>query len=197
MAFLRHLILITVLFGSVLGCKTLFPEATEVENLQMALPIPEEGWKVSGNNRGTSVFQKWSKENENLILQITRKKPTKSPQSMRLVLDKYTEENLAIDFSSTTLLEDTINNYPRIVWQTKADIRNYGKTCTIALLIHGNDASYLISKQWKNENEFNAEKAFWLKYLTSIEVTDPRQPKHSNNKILTPAKGAIPQSSNY
>lgn len=159
---------------AIAGCKTTEIAPTTVEHLLMPLPMPESGWIVTTKRDGPTEWTRWNKENEFLSLAITREPPDRSPHQQMLSIDSHARDNIAKSFRTVLLQEDQAGLAQRVIWTTHLVFPSERQAFSICLLLHGNDASYFIIKQWDSEDEYIAEYDFWLSYLTTIHVEDPR-----------------------
>lgn len=195
-----------IFFFFLVGCQSLSRQPIDVENLQLKMPIPEDGWTRYEKNEGALSSAKWVKTNEQFTVSILHRRPVsillpflrlpdESLQNRRAGLDGYVKKNMATQFTSTVLFEDTVNNYPQLIWQTMMIDKKGERTDAVSLLVRGNDATYLIVKTWDDTPDFGNEKDQWLEYMKSIEVADPRSPEHTSSKTITPSsKGWVSQS---
>ena len=165
--------LLILLVLGFLSCQTNI-DPLSVEHVLMPYPIPEDGWTHLNKRDGRVEWNRWQKGNEFLSLAITRKPPDRSVQKHREGIDTHARDNIAKTFKSQAITTDQTGIADRLIWKTELEFPDGRKVYSLFELLHGNDASYFITKQWDNYDEYLNEYDAWLSYLESITVADPR-----------------------
>jgi hypothetical protein len=167
----------------VAGCSTTQPSGLVDENILVKLPIPGSGWTIRSGEKGDKSIRLWEKENERFVITIDRNRFRSEPEKLKTGMDDAARENLTTDFQSTELKQGLVNNYPMVLWQTKATLKSGTKTFNLLLYIKGNDATYLVQRRWNNQQVSDADRQRWIDYLESISVCDNRYPEHQSPKL--------------
>jgi len=164
-----------ILFAlGIMGCQTTDTNPVTVEHILMPHPVPEDGWTLLNRRDGTTEWNRWQKESEFLSLAITRVPPRVSVQNQRDAIDAHARDNIAKTFDSSIIINDRIGFADRTIWRTELEFPDGRIVYSLFTLLHGNDASYFITKQWDSAEEYASEYDSWLSYLKSIKVADPR-----------------------
>lgn len=77
------------------------------------------------------------------------------------------------DFQSNVLTEDSVNNYPRIIWRTLCANEDGFTASILHLAIKGNDSFYHVMKTWRSDVA-EEDLATWNDRLLEISVCDTR-----------------------
>ena len=176
--------LLPILFLLVLtSCSTTQPTGLVDENILVKLPIPDSGWTIHSGEKGGESIRLWEKENERFEITIDHDRFRPEPKKLKTGMDHAARENLTTDFQSTELKQGLVNNYPMILWQTKATFKSGTKAFNLLLYIKGNDATYLVQRGWNNQQVSDSDRQRWIDYLESISVCDNRYPEHQSPKL--------------
>jgi len=160
------------------ACSTTTGGSYKDENILLNLPIPESGWTFrSGKKDGDDVMI-WSKEREWLRVSILHGLGGRTPEQFRLRIDDAARNGLTSSLESTVLKKGYVNNYPMILWETDATLKDGAKAVNLFLYVEGNDAGYWVNRRWLNLNVSQTDIESWVKYLSSISVCDSRSAEH-------------------
>ena len=160
------------------ACSTTSRRGFRDENILLNLPIPESGWTFrSGKEKGDDVMV-WSKDREWLRVSILHGWGKQTPQKFRFGIDDAARNNLTSHFESTVLKEDFVNNYPMILWETDATLKDGTKAVSLFLYVEGNDAGYWVNRRWLEPVVPQAVKELWINYFSTISVCDSRSAEH-------------------
>jgi hypothetical protein len=173
----------SILLLVVVGCTAVRQRGLVDENLLIKLPIPGSGWTIHSGERGRDSMTSWSREGEWFKLTITHGRGSPEPRRARLGIDDAARENLTLNLQSVELKQGSVNNYPMILWQTSATLRDGTKTFNLFLYIKGNDAAYFIQRRWNYGQVPEEEQKLWIDYMSSISVVDNRYPEHQSAKM--------------
>ena len=181
-----------VFLVAITGCTTSNSGDLKYENILMPQPMPSTGWKTSQSKRTHSTWLVWNKENEKLLLDIFHGKNRFTPEKYRTVVDYNAQQRLTTSFESKTLKEGSVNNYPMLLWETSAMLKNGSKVTTLCLYIQGNDAGYGLIRSWFKAEVPADERQTWIDYLLSVKVVDNRYPEHVGPKLKKSSGTAAP-----
>ena len=168
---------------AVAGCSTTQPSGLVDENILLKVPIPDSGWTIRSGEKGDDSIRMWHKENEWFKVTISHGGPHPEPEQFRHGVDDAARQNLTSDLQSKELKTGLVNNYPMILWQTEATLKDGTKTLNLLLYIKGNDANYQVQRRWNYTQVSDAEKQLWIDYMLSISVCDNRYPEHQSPKM--------------
>lgn len=176
---MRKVIIVLLPLLAFVACSTAPNNGIKYENILIALPIPEAGWIFRASKDHEDDALTWSKGRERFQVNVLRRREKKSPYSFRTGIDNATREHLTSSFETVELNSGVVNNYPMIMWETKAVLNDGTKTMNLFLYIKGNDACYWIHKRWVNQEVSSTTRQLWLDYLSTISVCDTRRAEHA------------------
>lgn len=172
---MKTILKILPLIFLLLGCETSRPDPTAVEHIQIPYPIPGERWLLSEAIERNKTTRRWSKPGNNLTLTIVHRPPLGSPSDFRLGMDRFPRSEHGDRFSSKILSESEISGYPSLILKTKLEQTDGTIRFTLLLKIHGNEAGYLLYRQWANEAEYLDEWMQWKEFFERVSIFDPRK----------------------
>jgi len=165
------------------SCSTMQRGGLVDENILLKVPIPGSGWTIRSGEKGDESIRMWHKENEWFKVTISHGGPHPEPAQFRIGVDDAARQNLTSNLQSKELKTGLVNNYPMILWQTEATLKDGTKTFNLFLYIKGNDANYYVQRRWNSALVSDSEKQLWIDYMLTISVCDNRYPEHQSPKM--------------